>query len=704
MQGCVSVKKDENYFVQKIINYILDFFIFVFTVILLISLYINIQTKILKNPYANFFGYSMFEVQTGSMYDQINIGDWIIVKLNEKINLNDIITFESNGSYVTHRVIEIYGDTYITKGDANNSKDEPISGSSIVGKVVNILPRFGIIRKTIFNPIILLCIIVTLFLINITFKNDKDKRYNDKMELVKDYFKKIIDKIKNVFIDDANYEKNINFSKNSDVNEDKSIIERDLKLEKDEIYKENDIEKTSMFRFVKVDLNDIKSNEINELKIDDKLNREENSKTEINEKNKVDETKNKNIDTSDIIESKSSVIEKNITEKKLNEINDNLEYDENIDFKNIENSKEKKYKNVIEKVISLKIDELNELMNFFEGESYNLVNEYTIKKEFINAYIDVRYFNILDDDMVTSSKFTSKVENKIKKLGSKMLNQYTGSDAKYSDKISKYINMFMLLSNVETIWYSNVNYSVKNDKYKKALNKFYFTEELDKSSIKYLISGIVKIKKKYENLIKYLIEKLNTSDFKLNYSKINNLKNTYAVCLEQNVNFNKIYSSYIVNKTYNEGIIAEDKIIVMLSLLFNDIVYDMVNFNFNKKYMIYIPSSLYTKEKKYERILNLFNNEYCKKHISILVSISDFITYRDFIMNFKRDGYNFSIIYDSEVKILYEDYGNLYIADYIFINKDDIDISKVFAFIPEEIYSKFVFDDFSEKIDDFRRD
>lgn len=704
MQGCVSVKKDENYFVQKIINYILDFFIFVFTVILLISLYINIQTKILKNPYANFFGYSMFEVQTGSMYDQINIGDWIIVKLNEKINLNDIITYESNGSYVTHRVIEIYGDTYITKGDANNSKDEPISGSSIVGKVVNILPRFGIIRKTIFNPIILLCIIITLFLINITFKNGKDKRYNDKMELVKDYFKKFIDKIKNVFIDDVNYEKKVNFSKDNVFKDDNKAIEQDTNFEKEDVYRENDIEKTSMFRFVKVDIDDIKNNEINELKADDRLDINETNEKEFSEKNKAVETINKDNEDNDIVEKKSTILGKNISENKFNESNNDFVYDENIDFKNIENPKEKKHKNVIEKVVSLKIDELNELMNFFEGESYNLVNEYTIKKEFINAFIDIRYYNISDDDLDGSLKFTSKVENKIKKLGSRMLNEYTGSDTKYSDKISKYINMFMLLSNVETIWYSNANYSVKNDKYKKALNKFYFTEELDKSSIKYLISGTVKIKKKYENLIKYLIEKLNTSDFKLNYSKINNLKNTYAVCLEQNVNFNKIYSSYIVNKTYNEGIIAEDKIVVMLSLLFNDIVYDMVNFNFNKKYMIYIPSSLYTKEKKYERILNLFNNEYCKKHISILVSINDFITYRDFIMNFKKDGYNFSIIYDTEVKVLYEDYGNLYIADYIFINKDDIDISKVFAFIPEEIYSKFIFDDLSEKIDDFRRD
>ena len=45
------------------------------------------------------------------------------------------------------------GGTYVTKGDANNSKDEPISKEQIVGKVVKIIPGFGIIRKTILNPI-----------------------------------------------------------------------------------------------------------------------------------------------------------------------------------------------------------------------------------------------------------------------------------------------------------------------------------------------------------------------------------------------------------------------------------------------------------------------------------------------------------------------------------------------------------------------
>ena len=87
--------------IEKIINYVLDILIFVFGIVLLISLYISIQTKVFKNDYANFFGYSIFEVQTGSMSGTIEAGDWIIVDLSKKPKLNDIVTYESNGNFIT---------------------------------------------------------------------------------------------------------------------------------------------------------------------------------------------------------------------------------------------------------------------------------------------------------------------------------------------------------------------------------------------------------------------------------------------------------------------------------------------------------------------------------------------------------------------------------------------------------------------------
>lgn len=90
-------KKTQN-ILKKIINLVLDFFIVILGFVLLITIYNNIQIKVLGNDYPSFFGYSLFEVQTGSMVgdkeDSINAGDWIVVKYSNKIELDDVVTFE----------------------------------------------------------------------------------------------------------------------------------------------------------------------------------------------------------------------------------------------------------------------------------------------------------------------------------------------------------------------------------------------------------------------------------------------------------------------------------------------------------------------------------------------------------------------------------------------------------------------------------
>ena len=688
--------------IEKIINYVLDILIFVFGIVLLISLYISIQTKVFKNDYANFFGYSIFEVQTGSMSGTIEAGDWIIVDLSKKPKLNDIVTYESNGNFITHRVIEIYGSTYVTMGDANSAKDDPIDGEEIVGTVSKILPRLGIIRKTLFNPVVLIAVIIVLFVLNWTFKNNvKTKESVNKVVLnMKDVLIKLIDKIKEIINSkkstkpvikelpkiETKKDNDISFSREEMLN---SAVDNSIGKESDnietvtdkkddikspdsnnnskeevtnnEVSGEDDLSKTAMYRFVFVDK--------------DEFNKD-NIKNTVIEKPEVEEVK---------VEPKKEIV---VEEKK-----------ENSDVKLELINDTKKAKNIIDKVMSIKIEEFKDILVILEGEDRDLVNEITIKNEFFKAYINVRYYNIYEANEFSNPRFVSRVENTIKKLGSKMISEYKGSDNKYSDKIEKYIRLFMTVANFEQIYNSKADNKRKQELYFKTLNNYYRDDDLDNSNIKYLVNSIIKIKKKYDDTIFYILDSLNSDKFGLKFSRINDLKNTFGVKLLQNIDFDKMYSSYIINKTYKEGIIAEDKISVTIALLLKQLVLDMLNTDYDNKYVIYLPSSLYDKEKKYERFIKSLNDDYAKSHVSILVSIKDFLDNRDYIKEFTKEGYNFSIVYDSEVKILYEDYGNLYIANNIFIDKDSINVKKVFAFIPEEIYSRFIYDDILNKVD-----
>ena len=691
--------------IEKIINYVLDILIFVFGIVLLISLYISIQTKVFKNDYANFFGYSIFEVQTGSMSGTIEAGDWIIVDLSKKPKLNDIVTYESNGNFITHRVIEIYGSTYVTMGDANSAKDDPIDSEEIVGTVSKILPRLGIIRKTLFNPVVLIAVIIVLFVLNWTFKNKNNAKTKESVNKVvlnmKDVLMKLIDKIKEIVNSkkslkpvinelpkiDTKKDNDISFSREEMLN---SAVDNSIHKESDnietitdkkddikstdsinnnskeevtnnEVSREDDLSKTAMYRFVFVDK--------------DEFNKD-NIKNVVIEKPEVEGVK---------VEPKKEIVveeKKEDSDVKLELINDT-----------------KKAKNIIDKVMSIKIEEFKDILVILEGEDRDLVNEITIKNEFFKAYINVRYYDIYEANEFSNPRFVSRVENTIKKLGSKMISEYNGSDNKYSDKIEKYIRLFMTVANFEQIYNSRADNKRKQELYFKTLNNYYRDDEIDNSNIKYLVNSILKIKKKYDDTIFYILDSLSSDEFGLKFSRINDLKNTFGVKLLQNIDFDKMYSSYIINKTYKEGIIAEDKISVTIALLLKQLVLDMLNADYDKKYVIYFPSSLYDKEKKCERFIKSLNDDYAKSHVSVLVSIKDFLDNRDYIKEFTKEGYNFSIVYDSEVKILYEDYGNLYIANNIFIDKDSINVKKVFAFIPEEIYSRFIYDDILNKVD-----
>lgn len=691
--------------IEKIINYVLDILIFVFGIVLLISLYISIQTKVFKNDYANFFGYSIFEVQTGSMSGTIEAGDWIIVDLSKKPKLNDIVTYESNGNFITHRVIEIYGSTYVTMGDANSAKDDPIDSEEIVGTVSKILPRLGIIRKTLFNPVVLIAVIIVLFVLNWTFKNKNNAKTKESVNKVvlnmKDVLMKLIDKIKEIVNSkkslkpvinelpkiDTKKDNDISFSREEMLN---SAVDNSIHKESDnietitdkkddikstdsinnnskeevtnnEVSREDDLSKTAMYRFVFVDK--------------DEFNKD-NIKNVVIEKPEVEEVK---------VEPKKEIVveeKKEDSDVKLELINDT-----------------KKAKNIIDKVMSIKVEEFKDILVILEGEDRDLVNEITIKNEFFKAYINVRYYNIYEANEFSNPRFVSRVENTIKKLGSKMISEYKGSDNKYSDKIEKYIRLFMTVANFEQIYNSRADNKRKQELYFKTLNNYYRDDEIDNSNIKYLVNSILKIKKKYDDTIFYILDSLSSDEFGLKFSRINDLKNTFGVKLLQNIDFDKMYSSYIINKTYKEGIIAEDKISVTIALLLKQLVLDMLNADYDNKYVIYLPSSLYDKEKKCERFIKSLNDDYAKSHVSVLVSIKDFLDNRDYIKEFTKEGYNFSIVYDSEVKILYEDYGNLYIANNIFIDKDSINVKKVFAFIPEEIYSRFIYDDILNKVD-----
>ena len=131
-------------------------------VLLVYNVYILIARTVFGNSMPVTFGFACATVVSGSMADEIDVGDFIITRSQKNYEVGDVITFydSESGAYITHRIILVSGDTYATKGDANDAADNfSIPKAAVVGKVVAVWKGFGKVVAFLQSPLGLFCVI-----------------------------------------------------------------------------------------------------------------------------------------------------------------------------------------------------------------------------------------------------------------------------------------------------------------------------------------------------------------------------------------------------------------------------------------------------------------------------------------------------------------------------------------------------------------
>ena len=87
--------------------------------------------------------------------------------------------YQEEENFITHRLIRNNeNDELIAKGDANNTEDSPIQRSQVLGKVVKILPKIGILRRMILSSKVLILVISSIIVLGIIHKAINSKKKN----------------------------------------------------------------------------------------------------------------------------------------------------------------------------------------------------------------------------------------------------------------------------------------------------------------------------------------------------------------------------------------------------------------------------------------------------------------------------------------------------------------------------------------------
>lgn len=145
-------------------------------IVVVLTVFMIVSSKV-SGEEPSLFGYQIKTVLSGSMEPKIQTGSIIFIQQTEKNDLlieGDVITFLTEENIlVTHRIIEVKGNDYITKGDSNNGIDiHPVLLQNIIGKYTGItIPYIGYVMGFANTKLgsALLLILPGLYLIGYSF-------------------------------------------------------------------------------------------------------------------------------------------------------------------------------------------------------------------------------------------------------------------------------------------------------------------------------------------------------------------------------------------------------------------------------------------------------------------------------------------------------------------------------------------------------
>lgn len=128
------------------------------------------------------WGQKPLVVISGSMEPTLTVGG---ILYYEKIDLqnfekNDILVYKTKDHIISHRIVDVIDDNFITKGDANNSVDNSlVNKTQVLGKGTNwSIPYLGYYADFIYTHKYLLYIslfVIIFDLLNDFYNNHKKK-------------------------------------------------------------------------------------------------------------------------------------------------------------------------------------------------------------------------------------------------------------------------------------------------------------------------------------------------------------------------------------------------------------------------------------------------------------------------------------------------------------------------------------------------
>lgn len=276
-------------------------------------------------------------------------------------------------------------------------------------------------------------------------------------------------------------------------------------------------------------------------------------------------------------------------------------------------------------------------------------------KEYLRTYINARYYNIKNTDKPARA-FYLRILDELEYKEDILMEKCEEESESLDEKQAK-LNLIHIIKEVfgYVLFFDNVR-NVENfktiDSVKEIVEKIF---ELVSSSLN------IKVPQDAENKLykevnsdmiekDVFLEKFETDEFALKFENTDFSEDVYYVSLEHDVRMPMQYSESAIEKVFEEGIIAEDKLQIEYILLSVVSIRDIINGNFKDSYIAEFTSSLFKKKQKMNGILALISNQALQEKVNLNIRYSDYIKNQKSVLDYTKLGYNFVITLDDLVK------------------------------------------------------
>lgn len=301
-------------------------------------------------------------------------------------------------------------------------------------------------------------------------------------------------------------------------------------------------------------------------------------------------------------------------------------------------------------------NQIKKYLKMAYGSKYNK----EIIEEYMKTYINARYYNIVNTNKPARA-FYLRILDEIEYKKNILLEKNEKDTLDSTEREEKRV-MIESINNVfpYILFYDEVR-DVNNFKTIKNLKEITqrMLETINKDyEIKYgnidIAEEITKQVKKDKDEKEMYLENFQTDEFIIELERCEEKEDTYIVKLDYQIKMPSQYSESAIDKVYSEGIVAEDKLAVEYILLTIVSLRDIIEGNFEDKYIAEFTSSIFKKQAKFASTLDWLDNQVIQEKVSINIDYEDYIKNQKLILEYTRKGFSFVITLDGTVKTIEE--------------------------------------------------